>query len=48
MAANGVSRYTLGAVFPLFTIQSKYLVHPHAHGIFKDAYAYLVKQCTKV
>jgi hypothetical protein len=23
MAANGIARYTLGAVFPLFTVQSK-------------------------
>jgi hypothetical protein len=25
MAANGISRYTFGAVFPLFTVQSKFL-----------------------
>lgn len=26
IAANGVARYTLGAVFPLFTVQSKFLL----------------------
>jgi len=28
MAANGLLRYTFGAAFPLFTLQSK-LFHPH-------------------
>ena len=36
MAANGVSRYTLGAVFPLFTVQSRFIFHWHGSGLVKD------------
>jgi hypothetical protein len=28
IAANGIIRYTLGAIFPLFTVQSKFVPFP--------------------
>lgn len=34
MAANGVLRYTFGAVFPLFTVQSRSII-----------FFYLARQC---
>lgn len=32
IAANGIFRYTLGAVFPLFTVQSKHPRHQFSYS----------------
>ena len=38
LAANGIFRYTLGAVFPLFTVQSMYssLLERETHQLTSD------------
>jgi len=41
IAANGILRYTLGAVFPLFTVQSEYL-----HSNMPRTLLLILHQCT--
>jgi hypothetical protein len=38
MAANGISRYTFGAVFPLFAVQSMALFQHTYHGLALTPY----------